>query len=124
MRFIPFFIWFPLALVMSLMQNGAPKPASEPPAEVRITAEQAKPFRAQIEKAERTTLEIRALTAEIRVAQTRVRELQTQSESEQASIRQTLQSLAEKAGIKPDQMKDYDLSDDGEGLKLVKRKKE
>lgn len=91
------------------------------PDSVTIKAEDAKGFKESAQNAERTQLQVRALTAEIQLATKNLEELRGKAEREQKDLQQVLIGLAGKAGISQDRLTEYELSEKDGGLLLTKR---
>ena len=111
-----------LSLALLVLLSGVALSQKPLPDQIQISKADAAPFREQARDLERTTLQIRALTAEIRLAQQQIKDLQTQQETQQKATQETLFALTEKAGIPKDKLSSYDLQEEaGGGLRLTKR---
>lgn len=114
-----------IAVVGLAVAQNSEKPsekAKDLPAEVIIGAEDTKEFRSAIETAEKTTLQIRALTAEIQLAQRELDELKAKLQKEQSSLQDQMLAIAAKAGIPRDKLQDYELQSPSNGGLVLKRK--
>jgi hypothetical protein len=106
-------------LFCNLVFGQDKKPA--PPDSVTITALEAKPFLDKKQAADVTQLQIRALSAEIQLAQKNLAELRTKGDKEQGDLQSVLLALLEKHGIPRDKLSDYDLQDKDGGFVVSKR---
>jgi hypothetical protein len=113
----------PIGIGLVRAQNGAGRPDTKPlPDQIQISKADAAPFREQARDLERTSLQLRALTAELRLAQQQIKELQATQDSQQKATQTSLFTLCEKAGIPKERLAEYDLTEEPSGgLKLTKR---
>jgi hypothetical protein len=105
-------------------QNGSAKDEKAGPPIVTISKADAEAFKDAAAIVEKGQLTIRALSAEIQLAQRQLKELQEQLEKERQKTDGLLTEMCKKAGIPREKLGDYDLTDDAGGFRLVRKKKE
>lgn len=102
--------------------QDAKKPPEKPlPDSVLIKAEDAKTFKENAQNAERTQLQVRALTAEIQLATKNLEELRARATKEQQELQAILFGLAEKHGLPQSRLSEYDLVEKDGGLLFTKK---